>query len=174
ELLLDTITVAGPAGWSATIERISRGDWDYTAADWTRFKVGSNWTLAGGDVATPPAAVAFTSPSLAGEQIIAGMAAYVTDAMANRGGRVLLRLKAVDEAPAQSQWVAYQANLESPARPRLRVTYVAAEPAPISGNDGGGVLGDHEARAAPVERLVGVERPESSERPETAAPPDHR
>jgi len=167
-MLLDTITVAGPAGWSATIERIWRADWDYTTADWTRFKAGSNWTAAGGDVATPPAAVAFASPSVAGEQIIAGMAAYVTDAIANRGGRVLLRLKAVDEAPAQSQWVAYQANLESATRPRLRVTYVAAEPSPIAGADGVARSGEHEARAAPIAHHSAVERPDPP------ASPDHR
>ncbi len=157
ELLLEAITVAGPAGWSATIERLSRADWDHTTADWIRYKTGADWTAAGGDVATPPAAVAFTSPSVAGEQIVPAMLAFATDAIANRGGIVLLRLKADDEAPSQSQWVAYQANLASPTRPRLRVTYTSADPTPV---------------ATPHHHADAALRPIAPSRPSISDPPD--
>ncbi len=36
ELMLETLTVIGPTGWGAKLERLSRADWDYTVADWTR------------------------------------------------------------------------------------------------------------------------------------------
>ena len=48
--------------------------------------------------------------------VISGLAPFVTDAIANRGGLVLLRLKADDEQPAQSQWCAYDAVLVSSSR----------------------------------------------------------
>jgi hypothetical protein len=165
ELLLDVIGVAGPAGWPAAIERLTRADWDYTAADWLRYRTGATWTAPGGDVAPPPPAAPFTSPALPGEQVAPGMLAFVTDAIADRGGIVLLRLKASDEAPAQSQWVAYQANLASPTRPRLRVTYVAAEPSPIAGPGGFTLESARPARAerARVERGVSPESPAAPE-----------
>ena len=159
ELVLQTLTVIGPTGWGAKVERITRADWDYTVADWTRYKVGALWTTAGGDAGTPPAAVAFTTPAVAGEQVIGGLLAYVTDAIASRGGKVLLRLKADDEAPAQTQWVAYEANLSAALRPRLRVTYVSAEPAAIDESGRTTLPGDPAARGSPVARADDAESP---------------
>jgi len=132
EMLLEATAFAGPAGWGVTADRIARADWDYLTADWTRYRIGSNWTAGGGDVATPPAAVGFSSPTAPGEQVVGGMLGFVTDAIAHRGGKVLLRLKADNEAPSQSQWAAYTAMLTASQRPRLRVTYIPADPAPIS------------------------------------------
>jgi hypothetical protein len=131
ELLLSLVTAVGLAGWSATIDRVARADWDYASADWTHYKAGGLWTTPGGDAGTPPAPVTMTA-SLASEQVVPGMLGFVTDAMALRSGRVLLRVRAVNEAPADSTWVSYDAALTSPARPRLRVTYVATEPSPIA------------------------------------------
>ena len=159
ELVLQTLAVIGPSGWGAKVERIARADWDYTVADWTRYKVGALWTTAGGDVGTPPAAVAFSAPAVAGEQVIGGLLAYVADAIASRGGKVLLRLKADDEAPAQTQWVAYEANLSAALRPRLRVTYVSAEPAPIDEPREVSLLGVRPARGDPAARAAGAESP---------------
>ena len=132
DLLLAYVSAIGPSGWNAMVDRIARADWDYASADWTHYKSGALWTTAGGDVATPPAPVAMTVAPAGGEQVVPGMLAFVTDAMALRGGRVLLRLRAVDEGPAESTWASYDAALTSPTRPRLRVTYVATEPSPIA------------------------------------------
>jgi hypothetical protein len=136
ELVLEVVTVVGPAGWGAGIERVTRLDWDYTTSTWNEYKAGGAWTVAGGDVASPPAAVAFTSPAMNGEQVIGGMIAFVTDAIASRGGKVVLRLKADDEVPAQTQWCSYEANIGRETRARLRVTYESHEAAPIGRPEG--------------------------------------
>ena len=155
ELVLEVIGFVGPSGWGATVERITRADWDYLAADWVRYRVGANWTTGGGDVGTPPAAVGFASPSALGPQVVAGMAAFVTDAIASRAGKVRLRIKADDEVPAQSQWAAYAASLSSSLRPRLRVTYSAAEPAAVSESHAVSLRGDRGEVAARAEQEAG-------------------
>jgi hypothetical protein len=132
ELIANVTLIIGPSGWPATIERITRVDWDYATADWTHYKTGASWTVAGGDVATPPAAVGFTSPSTTGDAVISGLLEFVTDAIALRSGLVIVRLRANNEAPAQTQWCNFDAMLTSAARPRLRVTYESATPAPIA------------------------------------------
>ena len=162
ELVLNTTTVIGSGGWAATIERIARADWDYTSADWTRYRTGANWTAGGGDVAAPPTAVGFTSPSAGGEFVIAGMTAFVTDAIANRGGKALLRLRANNEEPSQSQWCAFTASLSSSLRPRLRITYVAAEPSPID-DPLRSIGAEHPSR---TDRVALPDVPEAAERPE--------
>lgn len=165
ELVLQTTLVVGPTGWAARVERISRADWDYTTANWNRYRVGSNWTAGGGDVATPPAHVAVSSPSVAGEQVIAGMAEFVTDAIANRGGVVLVRVKADAEAPAQSQWCSYDASLASSARPRLRVTYSAAEPSPIDNPHASAMIGEQPEGPTSPDQGAAAERPETLSAP---------
>src|SRR4051812_18747952 len=44
ELILNAGTIIGPAGWGATIERITRADWDYATGDWTHYRSGALWT----------------------------------------------------------------------------------------------------------------------------------
>jgi hypothetical protein len=166
ELILEATAIVGPVAWGAKVERNTRLDWDYTSADWARYRVGANWTTGGGDVATPPAAVTFTSPAATGEQIIAGMLAFVTDAIANRGGKVLLRLKADDEVPAQTQWVGYDALLTSSLRPRLRVTYTAADPSPIDDPHGPTFDGARLARPDGAALADSPSGPEAAERPQ--------
>jgi hypothetical protein len=140
DLLLEAWSFLGPGGFAARVERITRADWDYTTANWNRYRTGANWTAAGGDVGTPPAALAFSSPVAPGPQVVAGMLAFVTDAVANRNGRVTVRLKQDNEAPPASQWCSFDAALASPLRPRLRVTYVAADPTPVD-DPAGATLG---------------------------------
>lgn len=165
ELVMSCFIIIGGAGWAAVIERLARADWDYLAADWTRYRTGANWTVAGGDVGTPPAAVAFTSPVATGEQVVGGMEGYVTDAIANRSGKVLLRLRAVDEAPQQARWCAYDANLSSSARVRLRVTYTAADPAPIATPAPPVLRGDRPAAPVAASSPAVAGRPATPHRP---------
>lgn len=148
ELLLETTSVVGPGGWSARIERITRADWDFTTANWNRYKTGANWTAGGGDVATPPPAVTFASPGVGGVFVIGGLAAFVADAITLRGGLALMRLKADDEQPAQSSMCTFDAVLTSALRPRLRVTYAATPPTPIDRLDASqaGIGGETPAR----------------------------
>lgn len=132
ELILDCNAFLGPGGWTAWIERMTRADWDAASGDWNNYKTGSAWTTAGGDVGTPPAALSFASPVVLGDQTIAGMLDFVTDAIANRAGKVLLRLRANDESPsAGTKWAAFLADPALAVAPRLRVTYISADPAPI-------------------------------------------
>ena len=168
ELILETTSVAGPSAWPARIERITRADWDYTTANWTRYKTGSNWTTAGGDVGTPPSALAFTSPTVGGEFVISGLLPYVTDAVISRGGHVLIRLKADDEQPAQSQWCAFEAFLASSLRPRLRVTYEATDPTPID-HPGDVMVGKERGDAAGR-----AQQPASHAKPARADSPRHK
>jgi hypothetical protein len=132
ELLLDAIGVVGAAGAPARVERISRGDWDYATANWNVYRTGASWTAGGGDVATPPPAVTFGTPGALGAFVVGGMAAFVTDAVANRAGAVLLRMKLDGEAPPSSQWFSVNAAQTHALRMRLRVTYQSAEPTPIA------------------------------------------
>ena len=164
ELVLQTASLIGPSGWPASIERITRADWDYGSSDWTHYKTGALWTVAGGDVATPPSPVGLLSPA-GGEQVIAGMLAFVTDAIANRGGRVIIRIKADDEAPSQSQWCAYDASLSSPTRPRLRVTYTAADPTPIAHPTPPTIRGASAARPADANSATAPSRPSRASPP---------
>jgi hypothetical protein len=66
------------------------------------------------------------------------MDAHVADALANRAGLLLLRLKADIEADAGSvsRYVS-GSDLHAPTGPRLVVTYASADPAPIDRPDGG-------------------------------------
>lgn len=147
ELLLDVAGGIGPSGWGAYVERISRPDWDYTQATWALYRAGASWTAPGGDVAAPPASIAFAAPA-SGALAVDGMAPYVTDALAGRGGAVLLRLKAGDEQPATSQSISITAGQASSLRPRLRVTYASSEPAPIDRPHPGVMHGSRRAAAA--------------------------
>ncbi len=136
-LVLCATVVVGPVGWGAKASRVARADWDDATATWSVYKTGSPWTAAGGDVASPPPEVSFASPSSLGDFTITGMDAHVTDALANRSGLLLVRLKADVEADAGgvSRYVS-GSDLHAPAGPRLVVTYASADPAPIDRPDG--------------------------------------
>jgi hypothetical protein len=123
----NAIGLTGPGGFACTIDRIARLDWDYLTADWNHYRAATSWTSPGGDVATPPAAVAYASPSALGEFVIAGVLPFVADAIANRGGKVRLRHKADDETTSHHFVLAAAVGNSI----RLKVTYEAATPAPI-------------------------------------------
>lgn len=161
ELVLQCTSVVGATGWAASIERIARADWDYLTADWVRYRTGANWTAAGGDVAAPPAAVGFTTPALTGEQTITGLAAFVTDAIANRGGIVRIRVRAVDEAATVAKWVAYDASLISSTRVRLRVTYTAVDPGPVAAPEPPVLRGARASSSDAASAPSRADRPES-------------
>ena len=155
ELILNCGAILGPGGWAASIERITRADWDAASGDWNNYKAGSLWTTAGGDVATPPAAVSFTSPSALGDATIGGMLAFVADAIASRGGKVLLRLRANDESTsAGTKWAGYRADPSLTVAPRLRVTYVSADPSPIARPTAGTLAGDGAATIARADQAA--------------------
>lgn len=159
-LVLRATVIVGPAGWGAKAARVARADWDDATATWNNYKTASAWTAAGGDVATPPADVAFASPSSLGDFSIAGMDAHVADALANRGGLLLVRLKADSEADAGgvSAYVS-GGDLNTSVAPRLVVTYASADPAAIN-RRAGGPMGS--ARAGRPERPAAAE---AGERP---------
>ena len=164
DLILYCTAFLGPAGWAAWIERMTRADWDSASGNWNNYKAGSAWTAAGGDVGTSPAPLAFSSPSVSGDQTITGMLAFVTDAIANRSGKVLLRLRANDESPtAGTKWAAYAADPALAQAPRLRVTYESADPAPIERP--AHIGGDGAAHVAPTARVASANR---SARPDRA------
>lgn len=164
-LLLEVTSIIGASAWPARIERNVRTDWDVYTADWTRYRFGSPWASPGGDVSAPPDDVTFTSPAGPGAFEVAGLAAFVVDALALRSGRVLLRLRAEDEAPPASAAVSFAGLPDGAARPRLRVTYVAAQAGDVSRDgvrspgEARGVRSAPGARAARPARSAGAARP---------------
>ncbi len=157
DLILNCGAILGPSAWPASIERLTRADWDAASGDWNNYKTASAWTTAGGDIATPPAAVGFTSPSALGDITIGGLLTFVIDAITNRGGKLLLRLRANDESTsAGTKWASFRADPALTVAPRLRVTYIAAEPVPIARPAAGTLPGD---RASPISRADPAARP---------------
>jgi hypothetical protein len=147
----EVLGLSGPAGFPCTIERNARGDWDPLTANWNRYRVGANWTAAGGDVAAPPAAIAYAAPSALGAFVISGVLPLVADAVANRNGRVEMRHRSDNESPGSNRYFALAASWNTGTPVRLRVTYQPRDPAPIDRPRaaGGAMPG---ARAAPPSR----------------------
>lgn len=166
-LTLVATVVVGPAGWGAAAARLARADWDDAGATWNEYRAGAAWTAAGGDVATPPDDVAFTSPGSLGAFTVEGMAAHVADAMANRGGLLLVRLRADVESDAGgvSTYIS-GGDLGGPWAPRLTVTYASAEAGPVA-RDGSGTG----RAAARVVAPSAVGRPARGVRGARPAPP---
>ncbi len=144
ELEWDVISVIGPAAWAATIKHVARADWDPLTATWNQYRTGAAWTTGGGDFDTPPVDVAYTSPAVIGAFVIAGIAEFVTDAIANEGGIVRLAQRANNEAPATTRTYEGSATV----LPLLRVTYASREPSPVDHPDAGVMRGARAARAA--------------------------
>jgi hypothetical protein len=152
-LMVYVTVLVGPAGWGAKAARLDRADWDDATATWNVYKTGSAWTAAGGDVATPPADVAFTSPAALGDFSIGGLEVHVADAIASRGGLLLLRLKPDVEADAHgvSTYIS-GADLGTSLAPRLTVTYASADPAPIARPHAHREIGARASASAPARR----------------------
>lgn len=167
ELLGEVTGINGPA-FQVDTERLTRANYNGIEATWNNYRAGTPWTAAGGDVDTVPAAASFTSPATPGDQVVqANLAPFVIDAVANRGGLVVLRWRAHNENPGvTSIYTTFAAPSHVPAL-RLRVTYQSLAPTPIehpratSFRDGGiaGVAQpdrpaspEHEAKPAPASR----------------------
>jgi hypothetical protein len=170
ELLGDVQAVNGPT-FQVDTQRLTRADYVAAQATWNNYKTATPWTAAGGDVAAPPAVASFTSPASLGDQVIqANLAAFVTDALANRGGLVLLRWNATNENPGVTAIYTTHADPSYTPALRLRVTYADVTPTGIDRpgpatlhGDGPGPP-DHPASPAPPARAA----PAHPQRPATS------
>jgi len=170
ELIGDAAGIAGPT-FQVDTERLTRADYVNSEATWTNYKTGSAWTAAGGDVATPPADVSFTSPGTPGDQTLQNnLAGHVTDAIANRGGLLLLLWRAHDENPGVTAFYTTHAAPGYSPHLRLRVTYLDLIPAPIDepGAAHGIVYGAASPHAAPANPAAPA-RPGRPQRPARGA-----
>jgi hypothetical protein len=131
ELLGDAAGISGPT-FQVDVQRLTRADYVAAEATWNNYKAGTPWTAAGGDVAAPPAVATFTSPAAPGDQTLqSNLAAFVSDALTNRGGLVLLHWMADNENPGVTAYYTTHANPTYTPALRLRVTYADVAPAPI-------------------------------------------
>ncbi len=148
ELVLRVNGLYGAGGWPVDIKRISRADWDYRTVTWNQYKESNNWTATGGDTATPPAAVAYNSPALTGPFTISGLAAFVTDALANRAGKLhMLHVPQNDNPGHDALYIAY-GNLADSTSPVLNVTFTTKGGAAIDRPHAHRLSGDPAARPA--------------------------
>ena len=135
-----------------------------------QYRSGVAWTAGGGDVATPPAKLEFSGPSATGPYVLAGLAEWVTDAIDNRGGRVIMRVKPKDEDPGFDTWWAGLdgANLDTD----LVVTYEGADIAPVD-DPGRATLGADRPRSSDGVSLgTAPAQPERPHRPHRGAVTD--
>ena len=125
ELLQNIETLMLPS-FAEKLDRVTRADWDYLTATWNQYKSGSNWTSVGGDVdAAVPAEVSYMSPGAYGDYAIQGLGPYVSDAIANRGGLVLLRMNHATESGGVTEFHTCANTLDG--KPRLRVDYQSSK-----------------------------------------------
>ncbi len=148
--------MAGAGGFACTLARNTRDDWNDEQATWNEYKTGSAWTAGGGDVDAAPAALAFTSPTTLAAYTIAGLAAFVVDAIALHAGVVQLRLRADDENGNHE--FDLLADPYDSKRPRLVVSYTspAVSETPIARPTHAPLRGP---RPAPPARPVAPARP---------------
>ena len=128
ELWMDVLSLVGVGGFAATTERLSQTAWVQNECTWVRYSVGNNWTVPGGDVATPPAALPWTSPTTTGDQRIAsGLHPHVIDAIQNRAGQMHNRWMQSPETFADNY---FRQKVQS-GPPRLIITYEDTAPSSI-------------------------------------------
>ncbi|MGH6999371.1 MAG: DNRLRE domain-containing protein [Phenylobacterium sp.] len=130
-LLRRAIQSSTGGGFAATVYRCTRpADWVEAEATWNNYKSATAWTAAGGDYdASTPTPVGYTEPGATGQFDITGLAAFVTDALANRSGIVSVILRANDEAPTSTERTTAQSSEtpeSPPAPPTLIVDYTPA------------------------------------------------
>ena len=130
ELLGNVTTIIG-GPYNMLAERLTRPDYDALTATWTQYKTGSPWTTPGGDFAATPAGIDVPFPSFTGDGVLStGLAPFVVDALANRGGKLCLHWRLDPVGPQQSQQVTLKAApLTDSDVTRLRVTYTSLLPA---------------------------------------------
>ena len=93
-----------PFNLAITAERVTRSDWaGYPDTTYTNYKAGTPWTTLGGDVDVP--SVALVGPPGPGPYSMGDLKALVIDAINNRAGKLHLRLKATNEAPANDGYI---------------------------------------------------------------------
>lgn len=122
--------------FAATIYRCTRpSTWTEGGVTWLKYNGSSSWTAGGGDYdASTPAPIAFTALN-AGWNIITGMKPFVDDAISSRGNLVSLILRANDENPGTTRWVATNSREGTQAGEivRLMVFYPGGFPLVQSG-----------------------------------------
>lgn len=131
----------------AKVVRVKRENkpWTETGATWNKHNGVDPWHGAGCDGAndkdtTTPTQVSWTCPTANGWKTITGLAAFITDAIANRSNIVSLLLYLDDESDTGSSRGLSNARddeytIDTALRPILRVTYT-----PSGGGAGG--IGD--------------------------------
>ena len=128
--LLGNVTAVIGGAYNMLAERLMRADYDYLTATWAEYKSGSAWTTPGGDISSAPLGIDVPFPAFTGDGVICTtLAPFVVDALANRGGKLLLHWRLDPVGPSQSQQVTLKA---APATDsdivRLRVTYTSLQP----------------------------------------------
>jgi hypothetical protein len=161
-----TITdICEGAPFTCELERITRNDIDPAYMSWTNYRSATPWTAGGGDVATPPAKLTFTGPTVQFDPFLVDVTDYAIDAAENRNGLVILRIKQLDEAPGATKWWAADDTTNAPIH--LIIEYTGQEVAAIDDpTRAGGML----ARNRPA-RVHAPQSPVLPRRGATPRPP---
>ena len=110
---------------ASKVYRCTRSNWVENQVTWNSYSAGNAWTAAGGDYdAVTPTPVAFNIAIATGWQEITGLAAFVTDALANRSGLVELILR-IDDETATSHAAAYEERGDTDYRPSLVIEWTS-------------------------------------------------
>jgi hypothetical protein len=127
-------SVESPETGASKVQRLRRADWVEAEATWNVYKSATNWGTAGAgntttDIdTTTPTPVAFTIPGSTGGFEIAGLASFVTDAIANRSSvmRIWMSTDSVSDSGFDS--FMYWYSSEAPSNPPwyLEVDYTPA------------------------------------------------
>jgi hypothetical protein len=130
-LWADVPNLVGTSGFGCKVDRITPTDWDYLTATWNNKKTATTWPTAGGEISTPQAS--FNSPTATGYQQIVDMLTHANDALSNRSGLLLFRLKADDEGAFDHLFnLQSDPDSETPIaqQARIIVTYESPQPGP--------------------------------------------
>jgi hypothetical protein len=115
-------------GFDATLRRCTRpADWTEDGVTWNKYDGTNDWTTAGGDVDnSTPTPVSFSALPDGGLNVVTGLGPFVIDAIDNRNGIVSLILRADDEDPPATAWVAWTSKDSADGRWRLRIDHSGA------------------------------------------------
>jgi hypothetical protein len=106
--LVREVDFVSVGNFAATVYRCTRpATWVESEVTWIRYRTGDLWTDGGGDYDdTTPTPVGFTEAAATGSKEITGLAGFVEDALASRGGVLSMILRPDDEDPGSDAWVA--------------------------------------------------------------------
>lgn len=158
--LVRRITTSSSGGANAKLSRCTRpAGWVEDECTWNDYADALPWTDGGGDVddVGPPAAVTFAMSSSGGDHEIAGLEAFVTDALDNRSGIVSMILRLVDEDPDSSTYELFSSKDNGANVWRLVIDYV--EPLIADRRDRGRTPGRRPRRPAAALRPHAGRRP---------------